>query len=120
MFAPYKARHVDAARIRRGRAAYLANRSKLARIEAETGVPESVMVAIWGHETNYGGYMGGFDLPRSLATLAYEGRRRPLFSGEFIAALKIERKSVGWGKRVSVRLDLGGRRILKQKNKNKY
>ncbi|RIA45821.1 lytic murein transglycosylase [Hephaestia caeni] len=89
MFAPYKARHVDAARIRRGRAAWLANRSKLARIEAETGVPESIMVAIWGHETNYGGYMGGFDLPRSLATLAYEGRRRPLFSGEFIAALKM-------------------------------
>src|SRR3546814_13438371 len=47
------------------------------------------MVAIWGHETNYGGYMGGFDLPRSLAALAYEGRRRPLFSGEFIAALKM-------------------------------
>src|SRR3546814_7660957 len=33
--------------------------------------------------------LGGFDLPRSLATLAYEGRRRPLFSGEFIAALKM-------------------------------
>src|SRR3546814_19142928 len=79
----------DLARIRRGRAAYLANRSKLARIEAETGVPESVMVAIWGHETNYGGYMGGFEMPRSLATLASEGRRRPLFSGELIAALQM-------------------------------
>ncbi|HVI98611.1 MAG TPA: lytic murein transglycosylase [Sphingomonas sp.] len=89
MFAPYKARHVDAARIRRGRSAWLANRAKLSRIEAETGVPESIMVAIWGHETNYGGYMGNFDLPRSLATLAYEGRRRSLFSGEFVAALKM-------------------------------
>jgi membrane-bound lytic murein transglycosylase B len=89
MFAPYKAKHVDAARIRRGRAAWLENRTKLARIEAETGVPESIMVAIWGHETNYGGYMGGFDLPRSLATLAYEGRRRELFSNEFVDALKM-------------------------------
>ncbi|HTG38371.1 lytic murein transglycosylase [Sphingomonas sp.] len=88
-FAPYKARHVDAARINRGRRAYQANRSRLARIEAETGVPESIMVAIWGHETNYGGYTGDFDLARSLATLAYEGRRRSLFEGEFIALMKM-------------------------------
>ena len=88
-FAPYKARHVDAARIGRGRTAYAANRARLARVEAETGVPESIMVAIWGHETNYGSYTGNFDLLRSLATLAYEGRRRSLFAGEFIATLKI-------------------------------
>lgn len=88
-FAPYRARHVDAARINRGRAAYRANRQRLTRIEAETGVPESVMVAIWGHETNYGGYTGDFDLARSLATLAYEGRRRSLFEGEFIALMKM-------------------------------
>lgn len=89
MFAPYRIQHVDAARISRGRAAYLANRSRLAAVERETGVPESIMVAIWGHETNYGSYTGNFDLLRSLATLAYEGRRRDLFSGEFVAALKM-------------------------------
>ncbi|ONF97579.1 lytic murein transglycosylase [Sphingomonas jeddahensis] len=88
-FAPYKARHVDAARISRGRTAYVNNRSRLARVEAETGVPESIMVAIWGHETNYGSYTGDFDLLRSLASLAYEGRRRALFAGEFVATLKI-------------------------------
>lgn len=93
-FAPYKARHVDAARISRGRAAYAANRSKLARVESETGVPESIMVAIWGHETNYGSYTGNFDLLRSLATLAYEGRRRSLFAGEFIATLKIMERGI--------------------------
>ncbi len=47
------------------------------------------MVAIRGHETNYGAYTGNFDLLRSLASLAYEGRRRELFAGEFIAGLKI-------------------------------
>lgn len=94
MFAPYRDRHVDAARIGRGHAAYLENRGKLARVEAETGVPESIMVAIWGHETNYGGYTGDFDLLRSLASLAYEGRRRELFSGEFIAALKMLERGV--------------------------
>lgn len=88
-FAPYKAAHVDTARITRGRAAYLANRRYLERIERETGVPESIMVAIWGHETNYGTVTGNFDLLRSLASLAYEGRRRQLFTDEFVAALKI-------------------------------
>ncbi len=89
MFAPYRIQHVDVARITRGRTAYLANRARLAAVEARTGVPESIMVAIWGHETNYGSYTGNFDLLRSLATLAYEGRRRDLFTGEFIAGLKM-------------------------------
>ncbi|WP_184083687.1 lytic murein transglycosylase [Sphingomonas xinjiangensis] len=88
-FAPYRIRHVDAARISQGRTAYQRQRSQLARIEQESGVPESIMVAIWGHETNYGRVMGGFDLPRALASLAYEGRRRALFSSEFIATLKM-------------------------------
>lgn len=88
-FEPYRVRHVDADRIARGRAAYQRQRWRLAAIERETGVPESIMVAIWGHETNYGRIMGGFDLPRSLASLAYEGRRRELFAAEFIATLKM-------------------------------
>ena len=88
-FEPYKRMHVDIDRITRGRAAYQRQRPYLSRIERQTGVPESIMVAIWGYETNYGRIMGSFDLPRSLATLAYEGRRRDLFAGEFIATLKM-------------------------------
>jgi len=88
-FEPYRVRHVDAARISRGRTAYQTNRARLARIEAETGVPEEIMVAIYGHETNYGSYTGDFDLIRSLATLAYEGRRRSLFEPELLATLKM-------------------------------
>jgi len=88
-FEPYRRQHVDAARIRRGRAAYSANRARLSRIEAETGVPEEIMVAIYGHETNYGSYTGDFDLIRSLATLSYEGRRRSLFEPELLATLKM-------------------------------
>ncbi|QHL91921.1 lytic murein transglycosylase [Sphingomonas changnyeongensis] len=88
-FAPYRARHVDSARITRGQARYQALTPILKRIEAETGVPAPVIVAIWGHETNYGSYTGGFDLPRSLASLAYEGRRRELFTAELIATLKL-------------------------------
>jgi len=88
-FEPYRRQHVDAARISRGRTAYGANRARLARIEAETGVPEEIMVAIYGHETNYGAYTGDFDLIRSLATLSYEGRRRSLFEPELLATLKM-------------------------------
>ncbi|WP_443018699.1 lytic murein transglycosylase [Sphingomonas sp. 7/4-4] len=88
-FEPYRVKHVDAARIGQGRSAWQRQRPRLARIERETGVPESIMVAIWGHETNYGRVMGGFDLPRALASLAYEGRRRDLFASEFIATLKM-------------------------------
>jgi membrane-bound lytic murein transglycosylase B len=88
-FAPYRIAHVDAGRISRGRDVYAAQRGRLAAIERQTGVPEGIMVAIWGHETNYGSYTGNFDLLRSLATLAYDGRRRDLFAGEFIAALKM-------------------------------
>ncbi len=88
-YAPYRATHVDAARINRGRAKYQALRGLLGRVERETGVPEAIMIAIWGNETNYGVVRGNFDLPESLASLAYEGRRRALFTEEFIASLKM-------------------------------
>lgn len=88
-FAPYKARHVDADRINRGRRRYQDLRPQLARIEQQTGVPESIMMAIYGHETGYGTFVGNFDLIRSLATLAYEGRRREFFTAELIATLQL-------------------------------
>ncbi len=88
-FAPYKARHVDAARISRGRAKYSELRPLLKRIEDQTGVPEEMMIAIYGHETNYGTVTGNYNAPEALASLAYEGRRRALFEGELIAVLKM-------------------------------
>jgi membrane-bound lytic murein transglycosylase B len=88
-FAPYAAKHVDSARINGGRAKYQQLRGLLGRVERETGVPESIMIAIYGHETNYGLVSGNFDLANALATLAFEGRRRALFTAEFIATLKM-------------------------------
>ncbi|MEP2102396.1 MAG: lytic murein transglycosylase [Parasphingorhabdus sp.] len=88
-FAPYKRRHVDAARINGGQAKYRQLVSKLTEVERETGVPGSMIMAIYGHETNYGRITGNFDIPRALATLAYEGRRRTLFEAEFLAVLKM-------------------------------
>jgi membrane-bound lytic murein transglycosylase B len=88
-FAPYKIKHVDASRINRGRTKYSELRPLLARIEAETGVPEEMMIAIYGHETNYGTVTGNYNAPEALASLAYEGRRRTLFEAELIASLKM-------------------------------
>jgi lytic murein transglycosylase len=88
----YIANHVDGARIGGGRAVLAQHRDLLARIEAEYGVPGPIIVAIFGHETSYGQVKGNFDLARSLATLAWEGRRRELFAGEFVALMKIADK----------------------------
>ncbi|OBV12591.1 Lytic murein transglycosylase [Erythrobacter dokdonensis DSW-74] len=90
--APYIATHVNRERIATGRGVYAGHRDQLARIERETGVPGAIIIAIFGHETSYGRIKGDFDLARSLATLAWEGRRRELFEGEFIALLKIADK----------------------------
>ncbi len=90
--APYISRHVDAARIGGGRDIYRNYRPTLQRIEGEYGVPGEIVLAIFGHETAYGRVKGGFDLARSLATLAWEGRRRELFAGEFVALLKVADK----------------------------
>jgi membrane-bound lytic murein transglycosylase B len=88
-FEPYRRTHVDAGRISRGRAIFAASQPLIASTEARYGVPGPIVLAIWGHETNYGSYTGTYDLPRSIASLAYEGRRRELFSQEFIALLKM-------------------------------
>lgn len=88
-FEPYRQKHVDASRINRGRAKYRELRPLLQRIENETGVPEEVMIAIYGHETNYGAVMGNFHAPDALASLAFEGRRRELFEAELVAVLKM-------------------------------
>ena len=90
--APYIATHVDSARISDGRREFANYRSALSRIEREYGVPAEIMVAIWGHETAYGRVKGGFDLSQALATLAWEGRRRDLFSAEWVDLMKVADK----------------------------
>lgn len=88
-YAPYRARHITPAIVSRGRARYAEHASRLNEIGRRYGVPPPVLIAIWGKETSYGSIMGDFDLLNSLASLAYEGRRRQLFTEEFIATLKM-------------------------------
>lgn len=88
-FAPYRRAHVTSDLIRRGQSRYATLWPWLSRVEQRTGVPASVMMAIYGHETSYGLVNGGFDIIEALASLAYEGRRRSMFEAEFVAALKL-------------------------------
>lgn len=87
--ANYLARRLDPVRINGGRDRYARMQPQLMAMESRFGVPAGILLGIWGMETNYGSYTGDFDLFRSLASLAYDGRRRELFSGELIAALQI-------------------------------
>ena len=88
-FAPYRARHVTQQLISRGRERYVANLPRLREIGRRFGVDPTVLVAIWGKETSFGAVTGDFDLLNSLASLAYEGRRRQLFADEFVATLRM-------------------------------
>src|SRR5205085_12693068 len=65
------------------------HRTALAAIEARFGVPATIVLAIWGRETDYGRYTLPNDGLRVLATQAYVGRRKDQYRNEFILALKI-------------------------------
>ena len=61
----------------------------LALIEARYGVPRDILLGVWAMETGFGAIQGDYDVVRSMATLAAQGRRRGFAEGELIAALKI-------------------------------
>jgi lytic murein transglycosylase len=65
------------------------HRAALAAIEARFGVPATIVLAIWGRETDYGRYTLPYDGLRVLATQAYVGRRKDQYRTEFILALKL-------------------------------
>ena len=83
--------------------AYISNAASAARIaEArrridavpwgvtrQYGVPAEILVSIWGNESSFGQVQGNSDVIRSLATLAFEGRRRDWAEGQLKDALDI-------------------------------
>jgi membrane-bound lytic murein transglycosylase B len=85
----YRDARLSPARIDAGRRAFIDNRATLEAVQARFRVSPRVVVAIWGLETNYGGFTGNFNVVESLATLAWDGRRAAYFRTELIAALKI-------------------------------
>jgi membrane-bound lytic murein transglycosylase B len=68
---------------------YKQHRAELAPIAKKFGIDSSVIVAIWGMESNFGRFTGTRPTIQALATLAWEGRRRAFFTTELINALRI-------------------------------
>jgi len=58
-------------------------------IEQRYGVPREILIGIWSRESAFGAIQGDFDVIRSMASLAAQGRRRDWAEGELIATLKI-------------------------------
>ena len=88
-WAQYRARVLPRRRLDKGGAAYTDNAALLSETAERYGVDPGVIVGIWGLESGFGANTGGFGVVRSLATLAYEGRRAAFFRGELLAALRI-------------------------------
>jgi len=76
-------------RVRNGQALLGRNAELLGRIEAHYGVDRQALVAVWGLESNFGQVMGSKSVIRSLATLAFEGRRPQFARDQLLAALSI-------------------------------
>jgi membrane-bound lytic murein transglycosylase B len=79
----------SANRIETGRLARARRAQTLGGIESRYGVDPDIVLAIWGMETNYGANRGSMRVIESLATLAYEGRRRDWAEEQLLAALRI-------------------------------
>ena len=88
-FDQYLDRVISDARVEQGRRLLRENRAILEEVAAEFGVQPRFVVALWGIETSYGNFTGGFPVIGALATLAYDGRRGQYFRGELFNALNV-------------------------------
>ena len=85
----YVDRVVSDKRIAMGKQMLEENKALLDVLEKRYGVDRTIIVAIWGCESNYGTQPGDMNVIRSLATLAYSGTKAKFARQQLIAALKI-------------------------------
>jgi len=72
-----------------GRSEVKKNRELLNRIASHYQVDPCFIASLWGLETSYGRFMGKYSVIQSLATLAYDERRGPIFRRELFYALEM-------------------------------
>ena len=89
LFSEYKKSIVTHKKIIAAKKNLLAHRYLLKKIENKYKVPASVILALWGIESNFGKNQGEFSVIESLASLAFNGRRSQFFKEELIDALTI-------------------------------
>ncbi len=88
-FRNYLTLRVTEQRIAQGRKLLAQHRALLTKLEQQYGVPPHYLLAFWGLETNYGGFLGKMPVLDSLATLACDQRRSEFFTQELLAALQL-------------------------------
>jgi membrane-bound lytic murein transglycosylase B len=88
-FDEYLRRIVSETRKRKAAEKLIEHDEILTEISKKYGVQKRYIVTFWGVETNFGQYLGSFNVPRALVTLAYDGRRSAYFRKELINALTI-------------------------------
>ncbi|MDD7806045.1 MAG: lytic murein transglycosylase [Endozoicomonas sp. (ex Botrylloides leachii)] len=88
-FANYLNKRVTRTRIQKGRELLQENKALLDKLTKKYGIPPQYLIAFWGLETNYGGYLGKFPVIDTLVTLACDHRRSTYFSNEVIAAMEV-------------------------------
>jgi membrane-bound lytic murein transglycosylase B len=88
-YSKYVGGSVTPDRVTKGQQRMAQHRALLDALRAEYGVPPQYIMAFWGIETNYGTFMGDFQVVRSVATLACMTKRRDFFSNETVQALRI-------------------------------
>ena len=87
--AQYLDRVVSPERVAAARERLAGHRPLLEEVAARYRVQPRFIVALWGIETDFGRFTGGFGVIEALATLAYDGRRADYFRGELLDALRI-------------------------------
>jgi len=85
----YLDRAVSPQRVALGQQKLQAVRSDTDAAATRHGVPPSVLVAVWGVESNFGGNHGDIPTIDALATLGFDGRREGWARAQLLAALKI-------------------------------
>lgn len=65
------------------------NAALFQRIEQRYGVPAGPLLAIWGMETGFGGFLGNQNTVSAVATLAYDCRRTEFFTNQLYATLQL-------------------------------
>jgi lytic murein transglycosylase len=106
--------------VSRGKQVKRANAALFASIEKRFGVPAGPLIAIWGMETGFGGYMGHENTLSAVATLAFDCRRSAYFTDQFYAALKLtEQGTLSTSSRGAAHGEVGQTQFL-PKNVLKY
>ena len=88
---------VSSGRVSTGKNKYSEQRSYLSGLQSQYGVNSEIIAAIWGMESSFGAVTGNSYIPSSLASLAFDGRRRDFAETQLLSLMTLlQRGDVSW------------------------